>query len=529
MKIKVIQPPYPHRAEDTPAAVDFMIAELRRCSGPLDLVLLPECCNAPSGCGDYGLLKKLAAENTEKLIEAVKETAIRCHTLVGINLYMPDEASGKFRNATVMFNASGEVAARYDKLHLPISEYSNPVIDHSYIEKAEGPYFADIEGVRYAFLTCYDMYYTEMFNRIAAGHPDIVIVCSLQRGERHDILETEAKTCAFLCNAYLVRSSYYMGEGARTGSCSMVVAPDGVVLENFGNSLGSFECEIENVHYKYARANGYGQPDVPNDVFQSRFRAPWMYRAAGSGVIPGASCMVRKHLSARDGFTPGAPANTVPAVGLAIAMGAGEIRITVHCTSDGVPVLCDNVCAPVTDGSAVIGLTLEELKQLDPGKAFGAAYAGVSYASLEELFSRFPRRTVFDLVLPPFTDAALCEKTVQTVRALALRFDCLDHVCLSSADTEVLKIAERVYGEAPRRFVYDGTNGPAVEKALETRCSGLYVPSVTKELADSAHANGLSVFAPADSAEEASALFLTGADCIVTAQYLEVRNKTGIA
>ena len=71
MNIRVIQPPYPNCAEDTPATVAFMVEQLRRCDGSLDLILLPECCNAPSGCGDSALLRRLVKENTGILLDAV--------------------------------------------------------------------------------------------------------------------------------------------------------------------------------------------------------------------------------------------------------------------------------------------------------------------------------------------------------------------------------------------------------------------------------------------------------------------------
>lgn len=528
MKIKVIQPPYPHRAEDTPASVDYMVKELRACDETLDLILLPECSNAPSGCGDCELLKRLAAENTDKLLGAARETAVRCHALVGINLYLPDEASGKLRNATVVFDTAGEMAAKYDKLHLPISEYSNPAIDHGYIESTDGAYIKTIDGIRFAFLTCYDMYYTEMFSRIAEEHPDVVIVCSLQRGERHDMLETEAKTCAFLCNAYLVRSSYYMGEGTKTGGCSMIVAPDGAVLGNMKNGLGSLVCEIGDVHYKYSRANGFGQPPVPNDEFQTMFRAPWAYRAAGSGVIPGVSCMKQRHLSAENGFTAGAPANTVPCVALAVSLGAREIGLTVRCTKDGVPVLADDACGAVTDGFAELALSLKELKELDPGKVFGNGFDGVRYASLEEVFAQFPRRAVFTLRIPAFRDKALCAAMLAKIRMLAKKYDCLPHVCILSEETAVLETAAAECAGAAKILSSAVPSGEAVAEAVRLNCTGIRVPSVTPELAAKAHENGLSVSANVSGAEEAAALFAAGADCAVTKDYLKLRNATGI-
>lgn len=252
MNIRVIQPPYPKCAEDTPASVAFMIEQLRLCDESLDLILLPECCNAPSGCGDSSLLRRLVEENTGILLEAARETAVRCRAVVGINLYVYGEGyETAARNATLLFNPQGQLAAQYDKQHLPISEYTNDAIDHSYLAGNVNPFCAEVEGVRYAFLTCYDMYYTEFIHRISLEKPDVVLICSLQRAERPDILEMQGKNTAFVCNSYVVRSSYHMGPDAKTGACSMVVAPNGEVLRNFGQEKGSFDCRIEDIHWKF--------------------------------------------------------------------------------------------------------------------------------------------------------------------------------------------------------------------------------------------------------------------------------------
>lgn len=532
MNIKVIQPPYPHRVEDTVASVTFMINELEKCDDKVDLVLLPECCNAPSGCGDGEILKRLAAENTEKLLFAAKKTAKRCKTIVGINLYLHSDNDEILRNATILIDTEGELAAKYDKLHLPISEYTNAAIDHSYIAKAAGPCVAEIEGVRYAFLTCYDMYYTELFNRIAIEQPDVVIVCSLQRAERYDILETEAKTCAFLCNAFVVRSSYYMGEGATTGSCSMIVAPDGKVLYNFGNNLGSFVYEIEDIHFKYSRSNGFGQPLVSNDSFQTMFRIPWVYRAAGSGVIPGIKQVCHPHLCADSGFGPGAPANTLPSVAIAISMGASEIALHVYCTQDGVPVLCDNACQKITGSKAEIPLTLAELKSLDPGNKFSCDFAGVRYATVEEVFSSYPRRTIFNLLIPEFEKDELCKIALCSVFACARKYDCLDHVYVSSDCVQVLETAEKYCKGIERCYFMRENPSRITETAIAYHCAKIQTRSslITGAMIEDAHRNGLRVNALMDSDDsKASLLLKEGVDCIITDHYLKTRTALDLA
>lgn len=537
MNIRVIQPPYPKRAEDTPASVAFMIEQLRLCGEELDLILLPECCNAPSGCGDSALLRALVAENTDKLLDAVKETAIRCKAAVGINLYVYGEGyETQVRNATLLFDSQGNLAGQYDKQHLPASEYTNEAIDHSYLETSGNPFCVEVDGVRYAFLTCYDMYYTEFIHRISLEKPDVVLICSLQRAERADILEMQGKNCAFVCNSYVVRSSYHMGEGAKTGGCSMVVAPDGVVLRNFGQEKGSFDCQVADIRWKYRRSNGFGQPEVTNDVYQTLYRSPWCYRAGGSGVRPNNAQMAFPRLCAHRGFIPGAPENTLPSIGLAVAMGASEVEIDIRASADGVLIVShDATVSRLTGAAGEVGkMEYAQLRQLNLGKQFAQHYDGVSYATLEEVLAAFPRRTVFNLHIQTQQGTQDYRPLIRKILEIASRHDCLEHIYFSSEEPEILKAAAK---EAPavERCLICQEKGPYAENLPETALAlgcgriqtvGAYL---TEETIRKAKEAGIrcSLFSAEDPVQARQWLD-KGVDCILSDNYLVVSLGSGV-
>lgn len=524
MNIRVIQPPYPKRAEDTPASVAFMIEQLRLCDESLDLILLPECCNAPSGCGDSSLLRRLVEENTGILLDAVKETALRCKAVVGINLYVYGEGyETAARNATLLYNSQGQIAAQYDKQHLPVSEYTNDAIDHSYLTGNVNPFCAEVEGVRYAFLTCYDMYYTEFIHRISLEKPDVVLICSLQRAERPDILEMQGKNTAFVCNSYVVRSSYHMGPDASTGACSMVVAPDGSVLRNFGQELGSFDCRIEDIHWKFRRSNGFGQPEVTNDVYQTLFRAPWCYRVGGSGVKPADLQMEFPRLCARRGFAAAAPENSVAGIGLAVALGAPEVEIDVRFTADGVPVLsrAPEVLCLAGKAGRICRMTWEELHLLNPGKNFANHFDGVGYASLEEVFSAFPRRAVFQLHVPGEETVADYRPLLRKIRELAERYDCAEHYYIASESENVLRAAAEAVPEVSRCLICREGRDP-VEEAKRLGCRRIQLRGETADPVWIRKAKEAKLLCnltdPADSAQAGLWLEM-GADCVLTDRY----------
>jgi len=537
MNIRVIQPPYPKCAEDTPASVAFMITELRRCDESLDLILLPECCNAPSGCGDSSLLRTLVAENTGKLLDAAKETAIRCKAVVGINLYVYGEGYETVaRNATLLFDRQGNLAAQYDKQHLPASEYTNDAIDHSYLTGSINPFCAEVDGVRYAFLTCYDMYYTEFIHRISLEKPDVVLICSLQRAERADILEMQAKNAAFVCNSYVVRSSYHMGYESKTGGNSMVVAPDGVVLRNFGQEMGCFDCRVADVHWKYRRSNGFGQPEVTNDVYQTLYRTPWCYRVGGSGVKPANDQMAFPRLCAHRGFVSAAPENTIPGIGLAVAMGASEVEIDIRSTADGVPVVSHDpdVWRLTGEKGVIREMMYADLQKRNVGKRYASHYDGIGYAALEEVFEAFPRRTVFNLHIQAEPETEDYRPLIRKIQKLAERYDCAGYFYFSSEAAAVLTDAAE---EAPNveRCLICQENGPysqnPVEEAEKLHCSriqtiGAYLTDAQLQKAKAAKIR-CSLFSAEDPAE-ARAWFAKGVDCILTDNYLTLSIGTDV-
>ena len=517
MHIRVIQPPYPKCAEDTPACVSFMIQQLRLCDESLDLILLPECCNAPSGCGDSSLLRSLVAEHTGQLLDAVKETAIRCKAVVGINLYVYGrDHENQVRNSTLLFDSKGDLAAQYDKQHLPASEYTNDAIDHSYLEGGSNPFCAEVEGVRYAFLTCYDMYYSEFIHRISLEKPDVVLVCSLQRAERPDILEVQGKNTAFVCNSYVVRSSYHMGSDAKTGGCSMVVAPDGIVLRNFGQEKGSFDCQVEDIHWKYRRSNGFGQPQVTNDVYQTLYRTPWCYRVGGSGVRQTNPRMGFPRIGAKGGIPLAAPENTLPGIGMAVAMGADEVAVDVCLTADNVPVLSRD------PQGTIRAMTWEAVQKLDIGSSFAPCFGGLGYARAEDLFAAFPRRTVFHLNISEQAGVADYRPLIRSLLALAEHYDCPEHFYICSTSCAVLAAAAEAAPNVERCLIC--READSVAEALKLGCTRIQTDTAAAEpvlKAAKAAALRCNLVLSGGSAQ-AEQWLNAGADCVLTENYLSL-------
>lgn len=254
MKITVVQPSYFMGDHPDEKIANFLIEELGKAERD-SLIVLPEYSNA-GGISDAER-EKAAMPRAKIMLEKAKAIAKDKSAYVAINLL--EEREGKIKNSTYLLDKEGKVAFIYDKIHLPPSEVSLGV------ERGSGACICDLDGIRYGFLTCYDVYFNEQIEYLASKKPDIILIPGYQRGEAADIIRAQTKMIAFRCNAYVAKSSYSMGSDEK-GGCSMIIAPDGKILKDMGKDVGQISAELDP-KWKYMRTAGFGGGMIRNDDF----------------------------------------------------------------------------------------------------------------------------------------------------------------------------------------------------------------------------------------------------------------------
>ena len=262
MKITVLQPCY--REKDAAIAA-FLLNKLEKAEEG-ELIVLPEYSNA-GGLSDPA--EELAAvPRAAQMLEKASDIAKDKKAYIAINVL--EEREGKLRNSTYLFGKDGKAAFVYDKIHLPPSEVALGMVP------GDGACVCDLDGIRFGFLTCYDIYYNEQIEYLASQKPDIILFPGLQRGERTDILRAQLKLVSFRCNAFTARSSCSM-ESEEKGGCSMIVAPDGQILQDLGAAVGAVSAEVDPKE-KYMRTAGFGCGMVRNDAFIAMGLKPDVFR-----------------------------------------------------------------------------------------------------------------------------------------------------------------------------------------------------------------------------------------------------------
>jgi glycerophosphoryl diester phosphodiesterase len=133
-----------------------------------------------------------------------------------------------------------------------------------------------------------------------------------------------------------------------------------------------------------------------------------------------------------------APEHTIAALERALALGADALALGVHLSADEQPVVIqDFTLERTTSGAgAVRAHTVRELKRLDAGGWFGAAFTGQRLQTLQEVLERFRARTRFWLELRG--NSALYPGIEERVVGLLEVYDVLDTALVQCFDRAAL-------------------------------------------------------------------------------------------
>ncbi|MBR2018802.1 MAG: hypothetical protein IKA05_00210 [Clostridia bacterium] len=534
MKVCVIQPRYSFHETEVDPCFEGLMDLLDTCDESLDLIVLPEYSDAPADVKGKEEFYRTVERNNSILLQKAKETAKRCGSLVFVNAGY--ETENGIRNTTYAIDRNGRVVGRYFKAHPAPSEVKTDAegghgLDVAYSYEPAAPYVLEIEGLRVAFLTCYDFYFYENFAKIARENVDLIIGCALQRTDSHEALSIINRFLCYNTNAHLIRASVSLGEHSTLCGCSMVVSPKGEVLLNMESRVGLGICEIDPKNKYYKPAGHMGKLKSHYEYIEEG-RRPWLYRNGGASVVPFDDVMQYPRLCAHRGFNTVAPENSMPAFGAAVALGAEEIEFDLWSTKDGVLVSChDRTLDRVSDGTGKIyEHTYEELSQLNFGKKHGEKFRGLKIPTFEEILQKFAGRVIMNIHVKIW-DFKFENSMLEEIVALIRKYDCEKHVYFMTVNDAMIK---RVLEYAPDLKVcvgWDGNKDPMsiVDRAIALGAYKvqLFKPYFNQESINKAHAHGIrcNVFW-ADDPEEAKQYFEMGIDTVLTNDYLTVYNAT---
>ncbi|MFO7698573.1 MAG: glycerophosphodiester phosphodiesterase family protein [Anaerolineae bacterium] len=195
---------------------------------------------------------------------------------------------------------------------------------------------------------------------------------------------------------------------------------------------------------------------------------------------------------AHRGASSYAPENTFAAYDLALQMGARHIELDVHLTTDGhVVVIHDDLLDRTTDGTGPVAAhSLAELRLLDAGSRFGAAYSGARIPTLSEVLACYGGRVHLHIEIKG-TTPGLVPATVALVR----QYGMASSVTITSFHLSALEETRRVAPDLPTGWLVGVVNDAIVADTLRLGLTQLCPRAdlVTPALVDDLHARGLVV------------------------------------
>jgi nitrilase len=160
--------------------------------------------------------------------------AARSHRiwLAGGTLPLRTSDRRKVRNTLFLFDPQGQVAARYDKIHLfGFQKGAERFNEADTIEAGGTPSVADVGSWRVGLSVCYDVRFPELYRALAPS--DLLLVPSAfthTTGAAHWELLLRARAVENQCYVVAAAQGGRHNNGRRTFGHSMVVDPWGEVL-----------------------------------------------------------------------------------------------------------------------------------------------------------------------------------------------------------------------------------------------------------------------------------------------------------
>lgn len=191
-------------------------------------------------------------------INFLREAAIK-HSVDLIGGTVPVRtASNKVTNTCYVVSLSGDVLARYDKIHLfdvAISD-ENTYRESEFVTPGDQVVTLDLRGTKVGLTICYDVRFPELYRRLAIAGARVIFVPSAftsETGKAHWKILLRARAIENLC--YIVAPAQYGRHTKRRVSFgnSMIVGPWGEVLASVADGDAVLTAELSETDVDEAR------------------------------------------------------------------------------------------------------------------------------------------------------------------------------------------------------------------------------------------------------------------------------------
>ena len=181
--------------------------------------------------------------------------------IAGGTIPLESGVAGKVNSASLLYNDSGIMVARYDKIHLfdVVLEDSNESYNESEtIESGDDIVVVDTPFGKLGMAVCYDLRFPELFRAMADVGMEICVLPSAftrLTGRAHWESLLRARAIENLCYMIAPDQGGYHKNGRETYGDSMIIDPWGVVLNRLPHGTGVVVSDIDLEKLRRTRKN----------------------------------------------------------------------------------------------------------------------------------------------------------------------------------------------------------------------------------------------------------------------------------
>ena len=236
MRVTIIQPAMVDRPKED--NVEHVLGLVEQ-APPSDLILLPEIW--PCGFFSFDRYQQDSETIDGAIVTTFKEVARRrrCHIFMGS---MVENDNGHFFNSSILLNPSGEIAARYRKIHL----FGYQSEETAILEPGAEVVVTDTPWGASGLSTCYDLRFPELYRRMLDQGAKFFLVASAWPHVRLAAWKLFNRCRAHENLAFLISSNCAgSNQGKRYAGHSMIVDPMGQVLAEGSEEEELISAEID--------------------------------------------------------------------------------------------------------------------------------------------------------------------------------------------------------------------------------------------------------------------------------------------
>ena len=205
------------------------------------------------------LFSRISEEDSDLSLATFREVARKLDVYVHVGSLAIKLSANRAANRGFLIDPQGEIAARYDKIHMFDVDLAGGESDREWnrYRPGESAVLADLPWGRLGITICYDLRFPSLYRALAeAGAIMLAIPSSFtkQTGEAHWHVLMRARAIETGCFVMAAAQGGQHEHGRATFGHSLVVDPWGRILAEAGTEPGIIMAEIDPAEVAAARA-----------------------------------------------------------------------------------------------------------------------------------------------------------------------------------------------------------------------------------------------------------------------------------